>query len=222
MTTRWPEARAPRGMVATPHLLATQSGLAALRAGGNALDAAIAAAATIAVVYPHMNGLGGDNVWLIYDARQQRLRALCAVGRAARAAGIDWYAARGITGAIPSRGGPAALTVPARWTAGGRRTSTAAGRWVRRSAGRRCWPTRSCTRARASRPPTASGSPRRASRISSPSARPRRFAARSGRSTTRTLCAGGRWCSAIWPARSRRCATGAPRASTRATSPGAS
>jgi gamma-glutamyltranspeptidase len=68
MTTRWPEARAPRGMVATPHQLATQSGLAALRAGGNALDAAIAAAATVAVVYPHMNGLGGDNVWLVYDA----------------------------------------------------------------------------------------------------------------------------------------------------------
>src|SRR6266849_5093194 len=112
-TTRWPEARAPRGMVATPHLLATQSGLAALRAGGNALDAAIAAAATIAVVYPHNSGLGGDSVWLIYDARQQRLRALCAVGRAARAASIDWYAARGITSAIPARGGPAALTVPA-------------------------------------------------------------------------------------------------------------
>ncbi|HVC65325.1 MAG TPA: gamma-glutamyltransferase, partial [Candidatus Dormibacteraeota bacterium] len=113
MTTRWPEARAPRGMVATPHLLATQSGLAAMRAGGNAVDAAIAAAATIAVVYPHMNGLGGDNVWLIYDARQQRLRALCAVGRAARAASIDWYAGHGITSAIPARGGPAALTVPA-------------------------------------------------------------------------------------------------------------
>jgi gamma-glutamyltranspeptidase/glutathione hydrolase len=112
MTTRWPEARAPRGMVATPHLLATQSGLATLRAGGNALDAAIAAAATVAVVYPHNNGLGGDNVWLVYDARQQRLRALCGVGRAARAASIDWYAARGITSAIPARGGPAALTVP--------------------------------------------------------------------------------------------------------------
>jgi gamma-glutamyltranspeptidase len=111
--TRWPEARAPRGMVATPHLLATQSGLAALRAGGNALDAAIAAAATIAVVYPHMNGLGGDNLWLIYDARSQRLRALTAVGRAARAASIEWYAARGISGALPVRGGPAALTVPA-------------------------------------------------------------------------------------------------------------
>jgi gamma-glutamyltranspeptidase len=112
MTTRWPESRAPRGMVATPHLLATQSGVAALRAGGNALDAAIAAAATIAVVYPHNNGLGGDNVWLIYDARRQSLRALCAIGRAARAASIDWYAARGITSALPTRGGPAALTVP--------------------------------------------------------------------------------------------------------------
>ena len=111
--TRWPEARAPRGMVATPHLLATESGVAALRAGGNALDAAIAAAATIAVVYPHMNGLGGDNLWLIYDARSQRLRALAAVGRAARAASIEWYAARGISGALPVRGGPAALTVPA-------------------------------------------------------------------------------------------------------------
>jgi gamma-glutamyltranspeptidase/glutathione hydrolase len=111
-STRWLEARAPRGMVATPHVLASQSGVAALRAGGNALDAAIAAAATIAVVYPHMNGLGGDNVWLIYDARSRVLKALCGVGRSARAATIDWYAARGIRAAIPPRGGPAALTVP--------------------------------------------------------------------------------------------------------------
>src|ERR1700687_2752747 len=111
--TRFPEARAPRGMVATPHLLATQSGVAALRAGGNALDAAIAAAATIAVVYPHMNGFGGDNVWLIHDAPHQSVRALCGVGGPARAATIDWYAARGITQALPARGGPAALTVPA-------------------------------------------------------------------------------------------------------------
>ena len=113
MSTRWPEARARRGMVATPHRLATESGVAVLQAGGNALDAAIAAAATITVVYPHMNGLGGDNVWLIHDGRGQTLRALCAVGRAARAATLDWYAARGFTSAIPARGGPAALTVPA-------------------------------------------------------------------------------------------------------------
>ena len=72
-------------MVASPHVLASASGVAALRAGGNALDAAIAAAATIAVVYPHMNGLGGDNVWLIYDAGRGALRgALRAAGRSAR------------------------------------------------------------------------------------------------------------------------------------------
>src|SRR5262250_3189268 len=110
--TRWLESRAPRGMVASPHVLASQSGLAALRAGGNALDAAVAAAATIAVVYPHMNGLGGDNVWLIYDARHRRLRGLLGIGAAAHAASMDWYAARGVRGAIPSRGGLAALTVP--------------------------------------------------------------------------------------------------------------
>jgi len=80
--------------------------------GGNALDAAIAAAATIAVVYPHMNGVGGDNVWLIHDAGAGRLTALCGIGRSARAASIEWYAARGMAEAIPIRGGPAALTVP--------------------------------------------------------------------------------------------------------------
>jgi gamma-glutamyltranspeptidase len=110
--TRWPESRAPRGMVASPHGLASASGVAALRAGGNALDAAIAAAATIAVVYPHMNGVGGDNFWLIYDATSSRLTGLCGAGRSARAASIEWYAARGIRQAIPARGGPAALTVP--------------------------------------------------------------------------------------------------------------
>jgi gamma-glutamyltranspeptidase/glutathione hydrolase len=99
-------------MVASPHLLASQSGVAALRAGGNALDAAIAAAATIAVVYPHMNGVGGDNFWLIYDSTTSRLTALCGAGRSARAASIEWYAARGIQHSIPSRGGPAAVTVP--------------------------------------------------------------------------------------------------------------
>jgi len=109
--TRWPEVRAQRGLVATPHALATEAGRAALRRGGNALDAAIAAAATIAVVYPHMNGIGGDNVWLIYDAARGRLRALNAIGRAAAAADLDGYRARFGAG-IPPRGGPAALTVP--------------------------------------------------------------------------------------------------------------
>lgn len=128
--TRWPEVRAPRGMVASPHLLASQSGLAALRAGGNALDAAIATAATIAVVYPHMNGIGGDNLWLFWDAGTRRLRALCSAGRSAAAASIDWYAERGVRDAIPARGGLAALTVPGvvdGWWQAHRHSATAMG-----------------------------------------------------------------------------------------------
>jgi gamma-glutamyltranspeptidase len=98
-------------MVCTPHRLASEAGLAMLRGGGNALDAAVAAAATVAVVYPHMNGLGGDSFWLIYDAAHGRLRGLAAAGRAASRVNPDWYRARfGTT--IPPRGGAAALTVP--------------------------------------------------------------------------------------------------------------
>jgi gamma-glutamyltranspeptidase len=108
---RWPETRATRGLVATPHALASEAGVTVLRRGGNALDAAIAAATTIAVVYPHMNSLGGDNVWLIYDAGRRRLRGLNAAGRAAAAATLERYRARHGT-AIPARGGAAALTVP--------------------------------------------------------------------------------------------------------------
>ena len=109
--TRWPEARATRGLVATPHALASEAGLAVLQRGGNAVDAAIAAGAAIAVVYPHMNGIGGDSFWLIYDGRNRRLRALNAAGRSAGAADLDSYRARFGT-AIPVRGGAAALTVP--------------------------------------------------------------------------------------------------------------
>src|SRR4029450_13988671 len=119
-STRWLESRAPRGMVASPHVLASGSGLAALRARGNALDAAIATAATMAVVYPHMNGVGGDNLWLIYDATSSCLTALCGAGRSARAAAIEWYAGGasggyavgGIRDAIPARGGPGPPPVP--------------------------------------------------------------------------------------------------------------
>ena len=108
--TRWPETRAARGLVATPHALASAAGVGALRRGGNALDAAVAAATTIAVVYPHMNSIGGDNVWLVYDAGRTRLCALLGVGRAAAAATLERY--RGGGDAIPVRGGAAALTVP--------------------------------------------------------------------------------------------------------------
>jgi gamma-glutamyltranspeptidase/glutathione hydrolase len=109
--TRWPPAHARHGMVASPHTLASSAGRAVFAAGGNALDAAIAAAATIAVVYPHMNGVGGDNFWLIYDAGGGALRGLNAAGRSAASATLERYAARDGAG-IRARGGPAALTVP--------------------------------------------------------------------------------------------------------------
>jgi gamma-glutamyltranspeptidase/glutathione hydrolase len=111
VTVTRPEAHAAHGLVATPHLLASKAGVAALRSGGNALDAAVAAVATLAVVYPHMNGVGGDNVWLVFDAAHARLAALNGAGRAAAAAELETYRRRfGTT--MPVRGGAAALTVP--------------------------------------------------------------------------------------------------------------
>ena len=109
-TTRWPETRCRSGVVVSPHLLASCAGRDVLERGGNAIDAAIAAAATIAVVYPHMNGIGGDNFWLIFDGEQGALRALNGAGRSAAAADLATYARFGA--AIPTRGGAAALTVP--------------------------------------------------------------------------------------------------------------
>jgi len=97
-------------MAVAPHALASQSALAVLREGGNAVEAMIAAAATIPVVYPHMNSIGGDGFWLIHVPGQP-VRAIDACGAAATAASRDWYAVRGITTSIPFRGGVAANTV---------------------------------------------------------------------------------------------------------------
>ena len=102
--------RATRGMAVAPHALAAQAALAILREGGNAVEAMIAAAANIAVVYPHMNSIGGDAFWLIHVPGQAP-RAIDACGAAAAAASIAWYAERGIAGSIPFRGGAAANTV---------------------------------------------------------------------------------------------------------------
>lgn len=102
-------ARASRGMAVAPHALAAQSALAVLREGGNAVEAMIAAAATIATVYPHMNSLGGDGFWLIARPGESP-RALEACGAAATAASIDAYRARGLE-TIPFRGPLAANTM---------------------------------------------------------------------------------------------------------------
>ena len=102
-------ARATRGMVVAPHHLAAQAGLAVLREGGNAIEAMIAAAATIIVVYPHMNALGGDNFWLVSEAGRPPV-GIDACGAAAALASAEFYVSQGHT-EIPARGPMAALTV---------------------------------------------------------------------------------------------------------------
>src|SRR5690348_16917926 len=101
--------RGMHGMAVAPHSLAAQSAVAVLREGGNAIEAMVSAAATIAVVYPHMNAIGGDAFWLVHVPGEAP-RAIDASGAAAAAASIDWYRARGLS-VIPFRGGVAANTV---------------------------------------------------------------------------------------------------------------
>ena len=99
-------------MVACPHALASAAGVDALRAGGSAVDAALAAAGVLGVVYPHMCGIGGDAFWLIYDARRRRVEYLEGGGRAAAAGQLEWFEKNGQR-EIPFRGIlPATLTTP--------------------------------------------------------------------------------------------------------------
>lgn len=98
-------------MVTTPHYLASQAALSILKQGGNAVEAMIAAASTIGVVYPHMNGIGGDNFWLIYNAKKGELKAINSSGRSSETASTDFYQKKGFE-KIPSRGPLAANTVP--------------------------------------------------------------------------------------------------------------
>ncbi|GIJ24245.1 gamma-glutamyltransferase [Micromonospora lutea] len=106
-----PAARAERGMVSAPHQLASSAGLHALRRGGSAADAAIAANAVLCVVYPHMAGLGGDAFALIRPPGRP-VEALNAAGPAGSKATREHYERAGHTEEIPSRGPLAALTVP--------------------------------------------------------------------------------------------------------------
>lgn len=95
------------GMVTAPHHLASQTGLAVLQDGGNAVEAAVAVAATLAVVYPHMTGLGGDGFWLIREPDGQ-VHSVHGCGAAAARADLSLYAG---LDAVPTRGPLAANTV---------------------------------------------------------------------------------------------------------------
>jgi gamma-glutamyltranspeptidase / glutathione hydrolase len=85
------------GMIATSQPLASAAGLKVLQDGGNAIDAAVTAAAVLAVVEPSMTGIGGDLFAIVYDAKTKTLHALNASGRSAYAATAAEYAKRGQT-----------------------------------------------------------------------------------------------------------------------------
>ncbi|MFN0084008.1 MAG: gamma-glutamyltransferase [Blastocatellia bacterium] len=102
--------RGTNGMIATSQPLASAAGLRILQQGGNAVDAAVAAAAVLTVVEPMMVGPGGDLFAIVWDAKRKELKGLNASGRAPRAASIAELKKRGFS-AMPQNGIHAA-TVP--------------------------------------------------------------------------------------------------------------
>ena len=99
-----------KGAFTAPHRIAALAGQKVLAEGGTAIEAMVSAAATIAVVYPHMNGMGGDGFWLVRQ-KGQRPVGISACGRAAMRATPHWYHDRNCS-VIPPRGALAAVTVP--------------------------------------------------------------------------------------------------------------
>ena len=97
-----------QGMVTAPHHLASQAGVSVLRDGGNAVEAMVAMAAAIAVVYPHMTAIGGDGFWLIAEPGKAPV-GIDACGAAAGQAMRAYYTDQGFA-SIPTRGRLAALT----------------------------------------------------------------------------------------------------------------
>ena len=105
-----PLARGGSGAVVAPHHLATSAGLCILRAGGNAVDAAIATNAVLGVVMGDACGLGGDAFWLVWDEATGTQTALNGSGRAPASADPADLRARGLA-TLPYRG-PLTITVP--------------------------------------------------------------------------------------------------------------
>jgi gamma-glutamyltranspeptidase/glutathione hydrolase len=99
------EVMATHGMVATSQPLAAQAGLDILKAGGNAVDAAVATAAVLNVVEPMMTGIGGDMFAMVYVAREHKLYALNASGMAPSGATLEHLRQLGYA-ADPDNPGP--------------------------------------------------------------------------------------------------------------------
>lgn len=98
-----------QAMVVSPHRLASAAGARMLAQGGNAFDAAVAVSACLAVVYPHMTGMGGDCFWLAYHSSDRKVRAYNGSGRSGYAANRHAFAGEL---RIPERGARSAITVP--------------------------------------------------------------------------------------------------------------
>ena len=101
---------AAHGMVATSHPLAAQVGVDVLRAGGNAVDAAVATNAALGFMEPMSCGIGGDLFALVWDARQRKLFGLNAAGRSPYAATIARFRDQNLD-FIPTHG-PLSWSVP--------------------------------------------------------------------------------------------------------------
>lgn len=110
MMTARPTVYAQHGMISSPHYLASQVGLRVLQEGGNAVDAAIAANATLNVVLPQQCHIGGDLFALVWDPSDESLAGLNASGPAPADASVEQIRSLGYK-AIPERG-PLAVTVP--------------------------------------------------------------------------------------------------------------
>lgn len=105
-----PPARGSHGAVVAPHHLATAAGLSVLRAGGTAVDAAIATNAVLCVVVPQSCSIGGDAFWLIWDQASGQQLALNGSGRAAGA--LDAGRLRALGHERMPKFGPLTITVP--------------------------------------------------------------------------------------------------------------
>ena len=104
------EVIAQHGMACTSQPLATQAALDILKAGGNAIDAAIAANAVLGLVEPTGNGMGGDLFAIVWDAKTQKLYGLNASGRSPYDLNLQYFIDHGIT-KVPSHG-PLSVSVP--------------------------------------------------------------------------------------------------------------
>jgi gamma-glutamyltranspeptidase len=102
-TAHRPVVMGTHWMITSGHPLASQAGAAILEKGGNAIDAAVAANAVLAVVRPHMCGIGGDAFIIFYWAKDGKIKVLNASGRSPYQATRDFFAGKGL-GKIPSTG----------------------------------------------------------------------------------------------------------------------